>query len=125
LDAIGADVVSDGDASRYEANRQRTAQTEALAADAAARLNGPVALVRPTYVGFPDEASESPNSLRWMVVTSQPTQFPWSYAPEADGIAWTGWGHTDRDVTVLTDRLATWLAQNQPGVTWTVIVQSH
>lgn len=125
LDGIGRDTPSDGDATAYEANRLRAVQTESLARDAAGRLGGPVALIRPTYVGLPDDASDSPNSLLWWVVTSEPTDFPFSHVHHVDGMDWTGWGQGDRDLGALQARLQSWLAENRPGQSWTVVTQSH
>lgn len=125
LDAIGSDVPADDDAAAYEANRVRGTQTESLAAEAAARLGGPVALIRPTFVGLPDDATDSSNSLLWWVTTSQPTEFPYSYVHRVDGMDWTGWGQGDRDLSALQARLGSWLAQNRPGENWTVVTQSH
>lgn len=125
LDAIGADVAALDDPAQYESNRVRGSQTEALASMAASQLDGPVALIRPTYVGFPDDASDSPNSLLWWVVTSEQTDFASSHTHHVDGMDWTGWGQGDRDLTSLQSRLNSWLAQNRPNQSWTIVTQSH
>ncbi|MFE5409134.1 hypothetical protein [Microbacterium sp. NPDC056569] len=132
LDGIGADVAAAYDTTQpgydptqFQQNQSRQAQTEALAAQASQRLGGPVALIRPTYVGFPDEATGAPNSVMWWVVTSQPTEFAFSYVHRVNGTDWTGWGQGDRNAEMLAQRLTTWLAQNQPGVNWTIVIQSH
>jgi hypothetical protein len=125
LDAIGADVTQVNDQALDEANRLRASQTEALAATAAGELNGPVALIRPTFVGFPDDASDSPNSLLWWVVTSEQTEFAFSYTHNVDGIDWTGWGQGDPDLVALQSRLSSWLAENRSDQSWTIVTQSH
>ena len=131
LDAIGPDVVVPWtgqplvDYTDSQNNHLRSDQTAALVAEAALRLGGPVAVIRPTFVGFPDDTSDSPNSLLWWVVMSEPTQFQFSYMHQVDGRDWSGWAQGDRDLGALERRVRAWLAENQPGVDWTIVTQSH
>ncbi|NLP83934.1 hypothetical protein HF576_08745 [Microbacterium sp. CFH 90308] len=125
LDAIGPDVAVLNDQAQYDAHRLRGSQTETLASTAAEQLHGPVALIRPTFVGFPDDVSDSPNSLLWWVVTSEQTEFAYSHTHHVDGMEWTGWGQGDRDLASLQSRLSSWLAQNRPNQNWTIVTQSH
>jgi hypothetical protein len=118
LDAIGPDSAGATDS-------QKAAQTSALASDAASQLGAPVALIRPTWVGFPDEQTGSVNSLMWWVVTSEPTQFPWSYTHQVNGVDWQGWGQGDRDLGALQARLSAWLSANDAGRGWVVVTQTH
>lgn len=122
LDAIGPDTASD-DAAAHEANSARSAQTTSLAGEAASRLGAKVALIRPTYVGFPNAQTGGMNSLMWMVVTSEPTQFAWSHTHQVNGMDWTGWGVVDNDLATLQNRLSAWLGATYPGEQWVVVTQ--
>jgi hypothetical protein len=121
LDGIGPDAAGDDPAR----NSERSARTDALAAYAASQLGAKVALIRPTYVGFPDDASDSPNSVLWWVVTSEPTDLPFSYVHTVDGMQWTGWGQGDRDLATLQARLSAFLASEHPGEPWVVLTQNQ
>lgn len=121
LDAIGPDAASDDPARVNE----RGARTDQLAAFASFQLGTKVALIRPTYVGFPDDQSDSPNSVLWWVVTSEPTELPFSYVHTVDGMQWTGWGQGDRDLGALQARLSAFLASEYPGESWVVLTQGQ
>lgn len=121
LDAIGADAASDDPAR----NNERSARTDLLAVSAASQLGTKVALIRPTYVGFPDDQSDSPNSVLWWVVTSEPTELPFSYVHTVDGTQRSGWGQGDRDLSALQARLAAFLASEYPGESWVVLTQGQ
>ncbi|AZC14947.1 hypothetical protein [Microbacterium sp. ABRD28] len=121
LDAIGPDAAGDDPAR----NSERSARTDALAAYAAWQLGTKVALIRPTYVGLPDDQSDSPNSVLWWVVTSEPTGLPHSYVHTVDGMEWTGWGQGDRDLAALQARLSAFLASEYPGESWVVLTQGQ
>lgn len=127
LNSIGPDidVGTTPTAEDSAGNALRGTQTEALAVEASARLGAPVALIRPSYVGFPNEQTGSPNSLLWWVVTSQETGLAQSHTHQVGGTDWSGWGQGDRDLAALQSRTTAWLTANYPGQQWIVVTQAH